>query len=143
MIGEETTSSTNGDVCIEDRRDLENDSGVQITFRADSDSDNHFIDSTVILGVQQMMRDIRVMNVPMEVQSFRSQPVYGVKFDVLQLNTMGQDRRVVPPSVKLIITPGKTKISSLVYNARSPKKSLQAFSPLVMKLIITPGRNKM
>lgn len=78
------------------------DSGIEIAFRIDTSSDYHFVlDSAIIQGVQQIMGDVKVLDHPMDVQTFGLQPVYGVKSGILiQLNPRGKYGIFMPLAMK-------------------------------------------
>lgn len=91
---------------MENRRGQENDKEVQTAFRVDGGSDNHFLGSTIIPDIEQMVRDVKTLDPQMEIETLSSQqPVLGVKFGILQINTRQQDGRITPLAMTVIIAP--------------------------------------
>lgn len=89
-----TNLSASDDTCTANRREQETYSGLK----------NHFIYSVFIPGIEQMMKDVRVMESPMTIQSFGAQPMYGAKSGVLELNATEQDGIIMVLTI-VIVTP--------------------------------------
>lgn len=70
--------------CTANQREPGNDGKVQITlFRIDGGSENHLIDGDITPEAGKMMRNVRLLDPPIEIRSFGSQPAYRAKSDVL------------------------------------------------------------
>lgn len=76
--------------------DPENDSGIAITLPMDSGADHNVFDSNPIPRIEEMMRNVRVLEPRMEIETFGPKPAQWVNSGILQLNARNKDGNWMP-----------------------------------------------
>lgn len=72
----------------------------------DSGTDHIFFESNLIPGIEEIMRDVRVLQTRTEIEAFDPKRSYWVNSGILQLNTRKKDENWMVRAINAIAAPG-------------------------------------